>query len=1573
MNELQRLLSNTLERRKITRRLSAFVMCMAFVVSFGVSIGLIMPAESTTGQLICGMEEHEHTAECYELACQYNDSVKAISDTDSFAMPDDTNGGIMQLSDENPEFAAEENEETITATDIIETETTASTSTETTTTETDSTTAASEIVTTESVAEPVADHIHSAECYKLICGKTAHSHSQTCYNNPADFVENDMALDNVADLFGEVKLDEVDILADYLSSEIKDNTTYYIKNVGTGKFLVANANKSGSNNGFSGTIDTNSNNDESNRFTLLQREDGYFHIQTIDYNLTDNFPSILASVNRSGDLQYRVETYYNQSNSLSANTNQRYSFVSNNDGSYRIVSYENYKNTTTNNATCWRVRLDGTVWSEAKNDESTITDYERFIFIDVDNPPKPEPEPDPEPDPDPPPTDQENGIRIEARVIFGDYRDTYKITTKNDYKPKGENTNYFGLAHKLNFNLKYSSDSSLYGSTVMSEQVNSDFFKNADGSFNLVSDKTFFGDDGVWLNGAIADDEMYKKLTADLPRKDWCYQYNYTWENVPKTDGGYYIELADVGTDKTIDIAGKTFKVYYLTDIYLNHPGYSDEENKVASAPTSGYEDNANEISFNGDQIIYIFLEPESDGTTSMTMKKRWDGYNGGDGYKNRPKEKIRVQLQWLNPLTNKWERFEGQRIKNNQRVVEKYYAPFNFEKNNKSKAYVKKEYGTNGYVYYSEGNYFKDEACQIPFNYANLPTNENLGRDERLRVKFVDIKEWNDIVLTVGGENHPQHFTNGYYYSWDDLPAGTYRVVETESFYDANDNNILDEGDRDTSQEYYYMGFPPQRNTAGVFHIQNFTKDMVIEVQKEWYQGNTLISQNKKIGFEIYRSTVKGDPTTENLADWEKVGYFETNENGYAFVTSREYNGDKDGDKTGSGYYYDVHKMEAKNGNAKWYYYIKETNSNGGKLLNGSKEFVYKNGTDNTFGIDYEDGDTRKFIIKNEVQTSLNINKEWYVGDNKTNYYSNSDDTIRPKFEIWKGNQAGEPVSDGNGGFTVNGQALTKISGTKKGSNISTDLFQVNDNGALSVFSSSDNAPADAYISEELTMGSGTITLDFKGNTFNNAKVNGNVNDSTPFEFWCAKNNNAYTFDDPTNETYTFKAYERLSVKPQLVGIGGEVVLNFADVTNCTVTIRYKINQSSDYYYLNGGKLYEDVNCSREITNNNIIISGNKVTIENLEVTPEYMIYAENGNPKLSSATYYRSDATPYYYYIREVIPDNSNYTLKNGNNGFVKTGDNIYHTELTGAVINPVITAKNTADNMSLNITKNWQVSAENSASAKVGNVQPKFTIYRAFVHGTPTMVEKNLKIQVGQNENKKFYALTPVKLNVSVGEISNLPAFELDSSDSTYKKCYYYVCESSSGNYTLLNSTNGFVRDNSGNYGSYFDETGTTARSYTFVNVPNKISITVNKQWLKSDDTDDNNKKDWQITFKLYNNNSKVGDYITAGDNRTITISDLPAFDSNGVKCVYSVVEVDGEKYRSMDYNITYTPNNVAWTETGEQPTIQVVNQPKPQGVELPNTGGNGTHTYIFFGGGLALLSVAVLLMKKRNFNE
>ena len=64
MKSFQSVVQNVLSKNEQHRRYIAFLTVLCMIMSFTVSMILIEPAESQTGALVCGYEEHTHSEEC---------------------------------------------------------------------------------------------------------------------------------------------------------------------------------------------------------------------------------------------------------------------------------------------------------------------------------------------------------------------------------------------------------------------------------------------------------------------------------------------------------------------------------------------------------------------------------------------------------------------------------------------------------------------------------------------------------------------------------------------------------------------------------------------------------------------------------------------------------------------------------------------------------------------------------------------------------------------------------------------------------------------------------------------------------------------------------------------------------------------------------------------------------------------------------------------------------------------------------------------------------------------------------------------------------------------------------------------------------------------------------------------------------------------------------------------------------------------------------------------------------------------------------------------------------------------
>ncbi len=1169
---------------------------------------------------------------------------------------------------------------------------------------------------------------------------------------------------------------------------------------------------------------------------------------------------------------------------------------------------------------------------------------------------------------------QEGETRIEARVIFADYNDG-----------------------KVTDNMRNIYDEAVWTPTFS-------LYKN---------------------DNKIETEKSNLVIDVTAARKDWCYQYNYVWYQ-NDTDSQYHVALEGVNDEtKQVVINNKTFNVYYLDDTYFNHPG-SNSNGDVAIAPTGKYKQNASEFKKSGDQIIYIFLDPvverwwngnNAPSTINISMKKRWDGYNEGYGFQNRPKEKIKVQLQRWDETDKIWKAYTGANFddaigreitstfqvvdenKENRRYVNKEALLIGTEQGD----YVKRVYTAEGVMQYEiwrtkvEGeNADKKLATKEAdyFSYSNLLNNNWLFTDEQYKADNTNNvkcslhlieKDWNNIILSVNNASNPSHFEGGFYFNWGGLPYGNYRVVETQSFYDANDNDVFDAGDRDTSQEYYYMSYPPMRDSRGVLHIQNFTKDMVIEVQKKWQDdegGDMMLT--KPIEFEVYRCL--DDPRNSVPENLEPVGKFTTNENGYAFITSRE---KVSGEPDTSGYYYNVDNMETKNGDTKYHYFIKEIVPDGYKLINGNeKGYVLKNGSTTDYSVDYEDGDSRKFIITNKAKIGLRVEKEWYYhsvsDENKIDYYNNNtDNPIYPKFKIYKGDRPGTPEKNSGSGYSVNGSDLTLL---KNGTE---DEFQIGSDGYFELVSDEKDKHGDSsYFNDELNMLSDTkyeLYIDDKSivnegvfepnstiiNDFNENVKNGTVTDYFEFK----------------------SDMRQLWVKPS---VNGTLYLKFKGITG-----------EIEVYDRTGN---QDVG---KIGDYKIEEYNGEITISGLKANGNYRIRRkpDTGGTNINPCLLYASFTNDAYYYIQEITNDNSNYTLSNGdNNGFVEIGDNFY-TTITANNRYPVVTAQN-IPKVNLDITKEWYADADMEKQLEgIYDKSMKFKIYKAFAQGTPkettvdntascylesgnttcSLIEYTDDIKVKNDSTTTAtvsrlneYYTTPADGKLSIIE---LPAYDsVTENDKTiYKKVYYYIQEAD-GNFKLLKGNDcGFVQNGGNTYGTSFEDNG----NYIFKNQPT-IDLTINKIWKDANEKVIENKVDGQIKFELYQTTNESPDpskdtkIVNVGDktatnglfetkNYTITFENLPAYDLNGNLYRYYIKEetstISATHVTTYNGKADFTEVVIVWNKYGAAPKIEIVNKEIPISYELPVTGGSGTHGYTAAGGTVVLLSAAVLLLKRR----
>ncbi|MGN0676264.1 MAG: collagen-binding domain-containing protein, partial [Ruminococcus sp.] len=86
MKDFQFIIQNFLKDHEKHKKYLALLLVLSIVVSFAVPFSLIMPAISMTGELICGMEEHIHSDECYELFCGLEESDEHLHNADCYTL-----------------------------------------------------------------------------------------------------------------------------------------------------------------------------------------------------------------------------------------------------------------------------------------------------------------------------------------------------------------------------------------------------------------------------------------------------------------------------------------------------------------------------------------------------------------------------------------------------------------------------------------------------------------------------------------------------------------------------------------------------------------------------------------------------------------------------------------------------------------------------------------------------------------------------------------------------------------------------------------------------------------------------------------------------------------------------------------------------------------------------------------------------------------------------------------------------------------------------------------------------------------------------------------------------------------------------------------------------------------------------------------------------------------------------------------------------------------------------------------------------------------------------------------------
>ncbi len=236
MNNVFQKLSNFIKEHKINSRWRKVLVCLSAVVVFCTVYALILPA--ITMEATCGMEDHTHSAECYEvktisdkeLACtlEKHEHTDACKDADGSIICGKADFVVHSHNEDCykdgllictlPEIAehthtdecnaqGEENACTLKEVEL----------------HTHSETCYDENNTLVCTKTEVTEHIHTAECFKvtntkeestLICKKAEHTHNDDCYPKVEITTEKDeptffqSAVDTLAEVIDEITLEE---------------------------------------------------------------------------------------------------------------------------------------------------------------------------------------------------------------------------------------------------------------------------------------------------------------------------------------------------------------------------------------------------------------------------------------------------------------------------------------------------------------------------------------------------------------------------------------------------------------------------------------------------------------------------------------------------------------------------------------------------------------------------------------------------------------------------------------------------------------------------------------------------------------------------------------------------------------------------------------------------------------------------------------------------------------------------------------------------------------------------------------------------------------------------------------------------------------------------------------------------------------------------------------------------------------------------------------------------------------------------------------------------------------------
>ncbi|MBE6842115.1 MAG: LPXTG cell wall anchor domain-containing protein [Ruminococcus sp.] len=1496
MNKISSIVNDIFARKKISRHFTIIVICLSVLVTYAVSSMLIMPAESVNGKLICDITEHVHSDECYELVCTQN----ALKQTEISLLESISQTSVQTTADITSETT--ETAETAVTTEVITSQTTltevtdksqisetallSETSeiaviaseettdisvTESQTETTVSETSVPDTVTSEvSVTETTTAHVHTDECYELICQFEYHVHSDKCYEG-GEGAES-INLPGFSHNLGRPLLN--DIVTTGLADDIVNGGVYKIKNKNSGLYLEVASDTAKNNvniqqNNYTGTR---------NHFKLVDQGNGYWKIYTC-LNENDEY-ALNVSGESAGD-GANIAIY-----SSKAGDNQQFKFIKHDeDGTYSMLTK------ITSDASCVEV------FNHSKEVGGNINQYKCYYNEQTsyqNNNQKFYLEPVVE-------TTGEN-IKIEARVIFGDYNDDGTHEYTNVYP---------------NLQLKYRHGGSwdiLYGEKVTA---------------TLVEDNT-------------------------SARKDWCYQYKYTW-SVPKIAYGSGENSTNTGYYASIDFEGKeNYNIYYLPEKYFGSPG--------ASVPGT-FKNVERHTFFNEDGVIYIFLDPKvdwscpvyDDGTVkpnnfNLTMKKRWDGHNQGSlkQIAHHKNEKIQIQLQRRN------DNGEFSEYVNYDYYNYHYYNDPNGNFiDSRDVAYFTDEslLAEKGYqiTFGDETIYYKDPKKGYIDKTSLAIARISPPKEYRLKI-YYGYDRWNNVVLTLNGDNLPSHFTNGYYYIWNDLPYGMYRVIETRSFIDINDNDKFDEGtDIDTSPEYYYMTYPPARDSKGVLHIQNFTSEMKLSVHKEWYGDEDcetyipyeyLSGDNKffspEVVVELYRSIESGVPVSDGS------GYTVNGETLYS-VWKTTINGSQKVDIPSS--YLDMYDST---GN-KYYYYIREDTNATFRCLNAN-EYGFVKAQNGSYGVPYDEGpENRAFVIKNTPEMQIVVNKQWIKNEhlNTTNLVLDNYNA-EVEFEVYRSKSQ---ISGLNNPFEEKKYSYSKkedpgidfvsiVSSLEKMKNVDGNDYFVTSNQTFAL--TNDNCiDFDTYYVD----------------TDNTIK---------PYYYYIKEKNtdnylhaiysNNGIYNGSSNKTVLIQNVPMMRFEVEKVWYkedGTTVDTNNKDEVTFWVLRSTNTSAKND----NGKDITKDENNGGIAS----IYKRGPFTTTNLKYTlPTYdSFYVPYKVTKNEDGTY--TATGQYYFYIVEVKDGDDTYIqMDSVHNGKTAVWYNNYLCFTSQGTLQLQNKPNAKVENLTIDVTKKWYISSNGAEIPNATiNMPVKFELYRSTNQGTPTASNDGYYVN-----GSKLEQITNSTFTIDENGQATVNSALLKRKDDSGNKYYYYIREVQSENFDCINNDPnnlGFVHNDSNVYGIAYADNSTSI-SFTIKNVP-QIKIKVDKKWFDSDgnvDTENNNEMQFvllrasadygqNLSISTDNNGDyyvsgtsktfrTVGTFTTENLSKTLTINDsgdIVPYKTNSKneiqKLYFYVLEINGDNYNTDNYTVRVLNQAVSWDKDKDCASISVINMP------------------------------------------